>query len=93
MPQACVFTPVPMLTVTVEEADTGTELHLHAGGQGFWIARLLAELGVDVTLCATFGGETGRVVRCLLADEEPRGSRGPLCVVQWWLRARPVRHA
>jgi 1-phosphofructokinase len=67
-PRICVFAPSPILTVTIEPApDSGEdEIHLHAGGQGFWIARLLAELDVDVVLCGSFGGETGTVLRSLV---------------------------
>ena len=75
-PRACVFAPSPLLTVTIEAFPEGDErdddagdLHLHAGGQGFWIARLLWELGVAVQLCATFGGETGEVVRSRIVAE------------------------
>ncbi len=80
-PRVVVFAPAPLLTVTVEpdeaaqeraqgrgdeeETDEG-DLHVHAGGQGFWIARMLATLGTDVVLCATFGGETGQVARSLI---------------------------
>ncbi|MGH9245217.1 MAG: PfkB family carbohydrate kinase [Acidimicrobiales bacterium] len=67
-PTAVVFAPVPLLTVTIESTNGGTELHLHAGGQGFWQARMLSELGIDVTLCGAFGGEIGKVVRHLVAD-------------------------
>ncbi len=65
------FAPAPLLTVTLETAEGAddTEIHLHAGGQGFWIARLVEVLGAEVVLCSTFGGETGRVVRGLLEDE------------------------
>jgi 1-phosphofructokinase len=69
MPRACIFAPAPILTVTIEQAEND-ELHLHAGGQGVWIGRMMAELGADVTLSASLGGETGQVVRCLLADED-----------------------
>lgn len=66
----CVFSPAPMLTVTVEEgAGEAPEIHLHAGGQGFWVARMVARLGATVTLCGCFGGETGAVVRTLIAGE------------------------
>ncbi len=68
----CVFAPAPLLTVTVEskpDRSRDDEVHLHAGGQGFWISRLIAELGVDVVLCGSFGGETGRVTRALIEDE------------------------
>ena len=60
-----------MLTVTIEEAKrepaTG-EIHVHAGGQGFWISRLVAELDVAATLCGCFGGETGGIVRDLISE-------------------------
>ena len=85
-PRVCVFAPAPMLTVTIEKTpdDRGSdEVHLHAGGQGFWIARLVTELGVDVVLCGSFGGETGRVARNLIREEgveirgiETSGSNG-----------------
>lgn len=61
-----VVAPSPMLTVTVE-ADG--DIHVHAGGQGFWVARQAARLGARVTLCAALGGETGRVMRPLIEAE------------------------
>jgi 1-phosphofructokinase len=61
-----VVAPSPILTVTVEPDG---DIHLHAGGQGFWVARLAARLGPEVTLCAAFGGETGTVLRPLIAAE------------------------
>jgi 1-phosphofructokinase len=76
MARACVFAPSPLLTVTLEPAPDGSagdaEIHMHAGGQGFWIAQLVAEMGVDVSMCASFGGETGRVIETLLADTPVR---------------------
>jgi 1-phosphofructokinase len=67
MPEhAFVFAPDPLLTVTVEAGSDGDEIHLHAGGQGFWVAQMIANLGVDVSLCGPFGGESGRVVRSLV---------------------------
>jgi len=61
-----VVAPSPVLTVTVEPDG---DIHLHAGGQGFWVARQAARLGPKVTLCAAFGGETGMVLRPLMAAE------------------------
>lgn len=56
-----------MLTVTIEEsADGRAEVHLHVGGQGFWVARLMAELGVSTILVGPFGGETGAVLQPLV---------------------------
>jgi 1-phosphofructokinase len=65
-----VFAPSPLLTVTVEAAGTPRqEIHLHAGGQGFWVARMAALLGVEVSLCCALGGESGAVLRALIARE------------------------
>jgi 1-phosphofructokinase len=69
-PSLVVFAPSPLLTITVEAAGTpGQEIHLHAGGQGFWVARMTALLGVKVCLCCALGGESGAVLRGLIARE------------------------
>lgn len=65
-----VFAPSPQLTVTVEDLDGKPDVHLHAGGQGFWQARMIVALGTPVTLCCALGGETGRVLRHLLAEHD-----------------------
>jgi 1-phosphofructokinase len=65
-----VFSPSPLLTITIEQGvDAIPDIHLHAGGQGFWVARMVARLEVPVTLCAPFGDDTGRVVRTLIDAE------------------------
>lgn len=71
----CVYAPSTIVTVTVEGGEEGDDIHFHAGGQGFWIARLLARLGVPTTMCTVFGGESGRVARALVEAEsiEVRG--------------------
>ncbi|WP_350276494.1 PfkB family carbohydrate kinase [Kribbella sp. HUAS MG21] len=67
---AMVFAPLPQLTVTVERTEDAPELHLHAGGQGFWQARMICALGVPVTFCATVGcGEVGQVLASRLETE------------------------
>ncbi|WP_068149925.1 1-phosphofructokinase family hexose kinase [Rhodococcoides corynebacterioides] len=69
-PTAMVFAPSPLLTITLDTAPGGTtELHVHAGGQGHWIARMAVNLGLDVTLTGAFGGESGAVLRDLIARE------------------------
>ncbi|MDQ1492725.1 MAG: 1-phosphofructokinase, partial [Actinomycetota bacterium] len=68
--RAFVFAPDPLLTVTVEAGSDGDEIHLHAGGQGFWVAQMIANLGVEVSVCGPFGGESGRVVRTLVDQDE-----------------------
>jgi 1-phosphofructokinase len=64
-----VFAPSPLLTITVEAGTDRPEVHLHAGGQGFWVARLAATLGAEVVLCCALGGEPGRVLRGLIETE------------------------
>jgi 1-phosphofructokinase len=64
-----VFEPSPALTITIEQSTAGPEIHLHAGGQGFWVAQMAAHLGADVQLCVPLGGETGAVLKPLLAPE------------------------
>src|SRR5438270_11206011 len=66
--EVAVMSPWLQLRVSVV---TGTaaeplEIHVHAGGQGFWVARLIARLGVQVILCAPVGGESGDALRSLV---------------------------
>jgi 1-phosphofructokinase len=55
--------------VTIEKQGDAVELHLHAGGQGVWQARMSVSLGVSVTLCAALGGEVGAILEKLLSEE------------------------
>jgi len=64
-----VFAPSPILTVTIEAGSDRPEVHVHAGGQGFWVARLAARLGAEVVLCCALGGEPGPVLRALIEAE------------------------
>jgi len=68
-PRVVVFGPSPLLGVEIEHrgAEAGDELHLHAGGQGVWAARMAAELGGDPVLFGLLGGETGVVLSEVLA--------------------------
>lgn len=71
--QACVFAPGLLLTVTVEgdpQEARPAEVHLHAGGQGLWLSRMLQRLGHRVVLATALGGEPGAVVAGLVADED-----------------------
>ncbi len=67
--QVMVFVPAPELTITIEQAGDEPDIHLHAGGQGIWQARMMATLGVPVVLCTAFGGESGEVLKSLTAAE------------------------
>ncbi|MCC6832088.1 MAG: phosphofructokinase [Thermoleophilia bacterium] len=66
----CVFAPVTLLTVTIESGpDDEEEVHIHPGGQGVWVARMVRGLGGRPVLCTPVGGETGAVLEHLLAVE------------------------
>lgn len=69
MPAVAVLAASPLLQITVEDRAGEADVHLHAGGQGFWIARMVASLGVDAVLCGSFGGESGHVLRALVERE------------------------
>ena len=63
-----VFAPHPLLTVTLEsEGDAREQVHFHAGGQGVWVSRMASCLGAEPVLCAFAGGESGELLRPLLA--------------------------
>lgn len=64
-PTVAVLSPTLTLTVTIESSNEHDEIHLHPGGQGFWIARMLRHLGERPLLCGPTGGESGRVIRGL----------------------------
>lgn len=66
---AFVLAPMPILTITLEDHAGAPDIHLHAGGQGFWLARMMTALDMPVQMCAAFGGETGHVLRTLIDRE------------------------
>lgn len=69
-PSVCVFAPSPLLNITVEAlGEDRPDVHIHAGGQGPWIANMLAVLEARPILCGPFGGETGRVLSAVLGGE------------------------
>lgn len=62
-----IFSPNPLLTVTIEARGGGRDdIHVHAGGQGVWAARTAGELGAEPVLCGLVGGEIGTVLEPLL---------------------------
>lgn len=64
-----VLSPVLYLTVTIELSSVGTdEVHIHPGGQGFWVARMLKHLDDRPLLCGPVGGEAGKVLLGLLGQ-------------------------
>lgn len=67
MSKVAVFGPHPLLSIAIEDRGSdGDDIHLHAAGQGIWVARMAAELGADPVLCGFIGGETGAVLGPML---------------------------
>lgn len=64
-----IFEPAPRLSIDLRGEYDDAEIHLHAGGQGVWIARMARLLGASPELCGPFAGETGTVVHALLLEE------------------------
>ena len=61
-----VLEPSLVLMVAVgSDAQGRAEVHFHAGGQGFWVARMAAELGARARLCAPLGGRPGHLLPVL----------------------------
>jgi len=68
-PRVAIFGPHPLLTVTLEREGAERErIHFHPGGQGVWVARMVAALGARPVLCEFIGGETGALLQCALAE-------------------------
>jgi 1-phosphofructokinase len=52
------------------DAEGEVEVHVHPGGQGYWVGRMASALGVHPVLCAPVGGEVGTVVSDLLGRDK-----------------------
>jgi len=108
MARVAVFGPHPLLSITIEARGAGDDIHLHPGGQGVWVGRMIAELGAEPVLCGFIGGETGVVLEGLLdrlpgerrltATREPSGCllddrrEGTRRLVAQAMAAPPSRH-
>jgi 1-phosphofructokinase len=69
-PTCAVIGPLLYLTVTIEREGDGEQVHMHPGGQGFWIARMIKVLGCEPRLVSPIGGEAGEVVAALMPGWE-----------------------
>ena len=77
-----VLAPSPLFTVTIERAPNGSDaVYFHAGGQGFWVSRMIRHLGATPFFCGPFGGETGTILKTLVEAEAIRTV--PVSVAGW----------
>jgi len=77
-----VLAPSPLFTVTIERESNGSDaVYFHAGGQGFWVSRMLRNLGAMPYLCGPFGGETGTILKTLIEAESIKTV--PVSVAGW----------
>ena len=68
-PRVTVFGPHSILGITIERRGADEDdIHVHPAGQGVWVARMAGELGAYPILCGFSGGETGQLLRPLLAE-------------------------
>jgi 1-phosphofructokinase len=69
-PAVAIFSPAPLLSIELDAAaPRDADLHLHAGGQGFWVARMVHALRARAVLCGPFGGESGTALQALMEHE------------------------
>ncbi len=65
-----VFAPALLLSIELHRVgDDRDEVHLHAGGQGYWISRMIQALGAHPIPCAGVGGEPGEALRSIIAAD------------------------
>jgi hypothetical protein len=68
--EVAVFAPALLLVVELHEsADLVPEVHLHAGGQGYWVVRMVQALDARPLPCICVGGEPGDALRALVAAD------------------------
>jgi 1-phosphofructokinase len=64
-----VLAPSVSVSITIETgSDEADDIHIHAGGQGIWVARMLRHLGYGPLVCAPVGGESGRTLLGLTGE-------------------------
>ncbi|RLZ03934.1 phosphofructokinase [Kocuria tytonicola] len=72
-PRLSVLVPTPLLITEITEpaayrnrSPHESDVHMHPGGQGLWVARMAGSLGADVSVNGPFGGELGALIRSML---------------------------
>ncbi len=65
-----VFSPALLLSIELHLTSEGLdEVHLHAGGQGYWVSKMIAALGGEPIPCAPVGGEAGDALCSIIAAD------------------------
>jgi 1-phosphofructokinase len=68
--EVAVFAPATLLHIEIHSTANGDdEIHLHAGGQGYWISKMIQALGARAIPCAPVGGEPGDALASLIAAD------------------------
>jgi len=72
-PRISILVPTPLLITEITEpaahrnrSSHESDVHMHPGGQGLWVARMAGSLGADVSVSGPFGGELGSLIRTML---------------------------
>ena len=68
-PAVAVFAPALLLVIELHDGGDEDEVHLHAGGQGYWVSRMIRALGGRAVPCAPVGGEPGVALRAIIAAD------------------------
>jgi 1-phosphofructokinase len=89
-----VFAPALLLLIELHRSGDGVdEVHLHAGGQGYWVSRMIAALDERAIPCGAVGGEPGDALRAIIAadglDSRLTPMSKPNCVI---IEDRRCRH-
>lgn len=68
-PMVAVFIPALMLAIEIHDLDGRADVHLHAGGQGYWVCRMIQALGATALPCAPIGGEPGVALESVVRSD------------------------
>ena len=65
-PMVAVFIPALLLSIEIHDFEGRCDVHLHAGGQGYWVCRMIQALGATALPCAPVGGEPGVALEAIV---------------------------
>lgn len=68
-PMIAVFIPALLLVVEIHDYEGRADVHLHAGGQGYWVCRMIQALGATALPCAPAGGEPGVALGAIVRSD------------------------